>query len=515
MVASLFLSRILGLVRDMVMSGQFGAGAAADAYRLSFQVPDLLFFLVAGGALSSAFIPVFSEYWHTDRRSEAWHVFSAVVTVMSTAVLAACALAWIWAGPLAQALAPGKSPAEIEVIAYLSRIVLPAQFAFLIGGLMFGTLYARQVFAVPGLGPNVYNLGIIFGALVISQFVFPPISGMSWGATLGAIVGNLLIPLWALQRMGWEFRPSFDVRHPGVAKVFRLMLPVVLGLSLPGVYGLIMQYFGSFYQTGVNAALSYANLLMQAPLGVFGQSLALAAFPALAQFFAQSKEAMFKDQLERTLRTTLYLSLPVTALFLAAAPTVVAAIYRHGAFTQADTDRVAWLLQLFAIGVWAWCLHPVLMRAFFARHDSVTPIVIGTVTTGVFFALCQILRSTDLSYGAMPLAGSLSAIVLVGLLMVVLARRLGGLDFAALGTTFAKASLASAAFGAVSYGLLQLPLAQNGGVNKLASVGLLLAMCLPGAWLYYGLTRWMRMPETDALDRAFGRINRKLGITRA
>ncbi|MFI5387483.1 MAG: lipid II flippase MurJ, partial [Fimbriimonadales bacterium] len=156
MVGSLLLSRVLGIVRDTVMASSFGRNAMTDAYRQAFAIPDLLFFLIAGGALSSAFIPVFSEYLHTEREEDAWKTFSAVTTVMSLIVLAFIVFAWIFAVPLTHLIAPGTPDAMRPLIAEMTRIVLPAQFAFFIGGLMFGTLYARQRFAVPGLGPNIY-----------------------------------------------------------------------------------------------------------------------------------------------------------------------------------------------------------------------------------------------------------------------------------------------------------------------------------------------------------------------
>src|SRR5688572_6156218 len=190
MMLSLLLSRVLGLVRDAVMSGMFGQDIYTDAYTVSFMVPDLLFFLLAGGALSSAFIPVFSEYLHTDREDDAWTVFSVVTSVMTLALVALIGAAWIFAEPLSRAIAPGDKMTEVmPLITYMSRILLPAQLAFFIGGIMFGTLYARQVFSVPGLGPNIYNLGIIFGAVALSAFFNPGVIGMSCGALIGAVLG--------------------------------------------------------------------------------------------------------------------------------------------------------------------------------------------------------------------------------------------------------------------------------------------------------------------------------------
>lgn len=506
---SLLLSRILGLVRDMVMAGKFGSDWRTDAYTLAFSIPDLLFFLIAGGALSSAFIPVFSEHIHKKKEKEAWHIFSSVATIMSIIVIAFIIVAWIFAMSLAHKVAPGKPTEQLELVARMSRIVLPAQYAFFIGGLMFGTLYAKQRFAVPGLGPNVYNLGIITGALVISHFVSPGIVGMSYGALVGACIGNLLIPALEMRKIGAQFRPTVDLKHPGVRKVFKLMLPVVFGLSLPGVYVLIMRGFASYYPEGTNTWLYYANLLMQAPLGIFGQSLAIAVFPTLTQFYAEEKMNLFRRQLSSTMRTVIYLTVPVSAFMAVAAPQIVSALYQHGKFTPHDTSMVAGALQWFCLGIGAWCLHPVLMRAFFAIQNSVTPIVLGTVTTAIFIGLVMVLRQTPLGFYALPLASSISAMLLAVLMTVFVIPKIGGLELGGIFVTLGKSLLASALFVGTTYGVLQTPLAALSTHHKLMAVGLLALLALPGAAVYFWATRMLKMPESEYLDRAFAKLKNR------
>ncbi len=512
MVASLLLSRVLGLVRDFIIAGMFGADPNTDAYRLAFSVPDLLFFLISGGALSSAFIPVFSEYWHTQREEDAWKVFSGVTTIMSAIVLGFIVVAWIFATPLSQMIAPGANADSVAMIAYMSRILLPAQFAFFIGGLMFGTLYARQVFTVPGLGPNVYNIGIILGAVVLSGIVTPSVSGMSWGALVGAAIGNLLIPFFVLRKMGVQFKPSFDTSHPGVRKVFKLMLPVVLGLSLPGVFGLIMQAFGSYYPAGTNTVLDYSNKLMQAPLGVFGSSLAIAVFPALSQFFAQKEMDKFRRQLDTTLRTVMYLTVPVSVIMFVMAPQLSAAMYLHGKFTSEAAMRVADCLRFFSIGIWAWCLHPVLMRAFYSIQDTVTPVVLGTLCTGLFFALLLTLRNTALGYLALPLASSIAAISLVLMMAVVLAPKIGGMDIKNLVVTVGKCVVGSIAVGIAGAVVAYSPISDAIWGKKLPTLGVTFLALMVASWGYFFLTKALKMPESEWVDRALSKVKGKLGM---
>lgn len=509
MMVSLFLSRILGILRDTVMAARFGVGAQTDAYRLAFLIPDLIFFAVAGGALSSAFIPVFSEYLHTDREEEAWKLFSVVTTLMSVIIIGLITLAWIFALPLAHLVAPGKSDELMPLIAHMSRIVLPAQYAFFIGGLMFGTLYARQRFVAPGLAPNIYNVGIIVGALVSTTVV-----GMAWGAVVGAMVGTLIIPLFVMKRLGAKFRPSLDLKHPGVKKVFKLMLPVVLGLSLPGVYGMIMQAFGSYYKDGINTALDLSNKLMQAPLGVFGQSLALAVFPALTQFFAEERMDKFQQQLFSTLRTVIYITVPISVVMFVMAPDIVALAFQYGKARSADLPALIGCLRMFSFGIAAWCLHPVLMRGFFAMQQSLKPVVLGTLTTGLFLALVYALKGTSLSYESLPLASSISAIILVVLLLIGIGGSLRTNEqerkaqMRSLFVTVGKSLIASAIMGSLVWAATALTPAGSGvGRNAVAGLKLLL-IGTGGGWCYFYITKCMKMPETKFVANALNRNGR-------
>lgn len=505
MVASLFLSRVLGFVRDAVILAKFGKGSVTDAYYASFQIPDLLFYLIAGGALSSAFIPVFSEYLHSDRENEAWHVFSVVVTVMSAVVLSFIVFAWVFAEPLVGMVAGGISAESVPLVAQMSRIIVPAQYAFFIGGVILGTLYSKGVFSVPGLAPNVYNIGIIFGALVLTNFVIPSITGVSWGALVGAFVGNIFIPLFAIRKIGVKFALSFDVQHEGVKKVFRLMVPVVLGLSLPGIFSWILRNYGSYFEEGAITALDASNRLMQAPLGVFGQALALAVFPVLAQFKAQDRMDLFSEQTSRTLRTTLFLSVPVSMLFIVVPLPIIQAAYVRGKFTLDDAMVTAPLLQMFGIGVAAWCLQPVLMRAYYAVQKTWPPVVMGTATTLLFVGVSYALITSGAGYTSLPLAASGAAIFLALFMIVMIHRNVCALDLAGLGTTVWKAIVASATAGAVAWALLSYLPEKIGLASNIALFGLvLLVLCVFG-WVYYFVAVRLAMPETEYVKRALNK----------
>lgn len=505
MMASLFLSRVLGIVREAVINARFGQSSGVlDAYSNSFRIPDLLFYLVAGGALSSAFIPVFTQLITTGRDDEAWDVYSAVVSIMTVVVAVFILAGWFLAEPFFRWYAP-NTPFLAETV-YMSRIVLPAQYAFFIGGLMMGTLYARQIFSVPGLGPNIYNLGIILGAGVLAMFTTPAVSGMSWGAMGGAFLGNIVVPWMVMRKLGSRFRWRFGFKDENVQKVFRLMLPVVLGLSLPGVFFLILSKFANNYDSeGVVAAYTSGNQIMQAPLGMFGQSLAIAAFPALSQFFAQDRMQAYRDQLTRTLRLVFYLSAPVAAFMLAAPEPIIRVLLEHGKFSPADTARMVPILQLFAIGVPAWCLHPVLMRAFFSIQQTVKPIVIGTVTTVVFVALCLAFQAARLPYSSLALAGSVAALGMAFVMTLAINKSAGPLDLRLLATGVGQTLVACLGFAGFAFlafqGLSHTALL----ANKAGLFGCFAVVFVVAAWIYYLLSKLMKMPETAYFGRAFRR----------
>jgi len=423
MVLALLLSRVLGILRETVIAYKFGQGAEADMFRAAFSIPDLLFFLIAGGALSSAFIPIFSEYLHTDREKEAWELFSVVTTIVTATLIVVVIVTEVFAAPLVRIGFPGFTPDQVATTAYLSRIILPAQIAFFVGGITLGTFYARHQVLVPALGPNIYNIGIIAGALFLAPLLTPPISGLVWGALAGAVVGNLLIPFFVLARTGGQFRAKFDIRNPQFLRVAKLMLPVVLGLSLPGVYPLIVRSMASVDGPGAIAAIDNANRIMQAPLGIFGQALGLAVFGTLAMYAAQKQMELFSSTLQRSLRVVLFLTLPAAAFMIVMPDEIVRLLLQYGRFKPGDTERAADALRLYAIGIPAWSAQAILMRGYFALQDIWTPIGLGTLTTAVFIPTSLLLQRGPLGTTGLALGVSIGAVLLFVMMSVSLLRK--------------------------------------------------------------------------------------------
>jgi len=508
MMTAIFASRVLGMLRDTVIAFRFGQNELTDAYRAAFQLPDLLFFMVAGGALSSSLMPVFARLWESGQRNEAWRVFSIVATVMAS-LIAALVLGLELVAPLAVALMfPGFDPERHALTTHMTRIVLPTQICFLLGGLMMATLYARKHFLAPALGPNIYNIGIIFGGLVLAAWL--GISGLAWGALVGAFVGSVLLPLLVMGRLGSAFRLEFNLRHAGAREVFRMMLPVMFGLSLPGVYMLLLRVFASWLPAGTISALDNANRQMQAPLGIIGQGIALAVFPALTSLAARQEWGALRETLQRGLRLIWFLSAPATVLLLVLAEDISSVLLQYGRFTEADTRLVASALRAFALGLFAWAGQALIARGFFALRDSLTPMLVGTAVTILFVPLCILLMHLPmLGHVGLALATSIAATMQMVWMAHLLHRRIpleAPVRSASLRRFLVATGVAAALMGLTALALhtglhMLLPAFQ---VNLRAAV-IALGVGLLSMWVYLLASAQLGVPETGYVWRVLRR----------
>jgi putative peptidoglycan lipid II flippase len=509
MLYSLALSRLLGLLRDTFIARQFGLLSANDSYQIAILIPDLIFMLIAGGGLSSAFIPVFSDFWYTDRRKEAWKVFSVVVTVCSLIAVVLITIAWFLAPVIVARYSHGRTDVVGPAI-LMSRIMLPAQYAFLIGSVILATLYARKQFLGPGLAPNVYNLGIIFGAAVLPPIFGFGIVGVAWGALGGAFLGNIIIPICMLIPQKAQFRPSLDIRAPGVKKFFQLLLPVILGFSLPSMVNLVTQSFASGYGEGAITVMKYSNNLMQAPLGIFGQSFALGVFPMLSQYYAEKKQDGYRNLISKTMRTILYMCIPCSVLMFALAPMIVKIIYGYGRASH-DPQQLALIascLRIYCLTIPFWCVQPLLIRGFFSLHNTLKPVVVGTVMTGVLIGLCYLVKGLGYGVLALPWMTNFAALVLVILLFFMLEKEVGRLARRGIGMTFLKSAVASLPLGVIAYFAIDL---YNPG-NKVAAILWFLFLSTGFSLAYYFFTSSMKMPETHspAVEKMVNLVKKKL-----
>jgi len=448
-------SRLLGLAREVVIGARFGTSAEYDAYLAAFRVPDLLYQLIAGGALGSAFIPTFARYLAADDRLGAWRLASAVINIVTLVLASAALLAAIFAPQLvATLIAPGFDAAMQALTVSLMRVMLIAPVIFGASGVFMGALNAQQHFLLPALAPIVYNLAIIAGALLLAPTLGA--GGLAIGVVIGS-AGHLLIQVPGLRRFSARYFPVLDVRDPGVRQVARLMGPRVLGLAIVQLNFLINTNLASRLGEGAVAALNYAWLLMLLPQGVFAQSIATAAFPTFAAQAARDQIGEMRRALSGALRATLFLSLPAAVgLWLWGAP-LVQLLLERGEFTAASTQAVAYTLQFFALGLVAHSALEIITRAFYALHDTRTPVVVGVAAMGVNVILSLLLIG-PLAQGGLALANSIATTVETLALAWLIRRRIGGIDGRRMAKTIARSGLAASAMGLALIGLTQLPI---------------------------------------------------------
>lgn len=453
MMAAILLSRVSGLIRDMVIAHKFGAGKLVDAYTVAFNLPDLIWFLLSIGAISGAFIPVFSEHWTKNEKDEAWKVFNITGTFICLLMSAIIIICEIFTPQLLPFVAKGGfhgDPEMQQLVIRLTRILLPAQLFFLIGGLIMGTLNVQQHFLTPALGPTIYNLGIMFGGLVLGDKL--GIEGLAWGALTGAFIGNFLIQIIVSKKFGAKFKPSLNLRHPSIIKIAKLILPVILGVSLPYVDTWFNRFFAAEMGTSAEAALNYSNRLMQLPLGVFAQAAAVALFPTMSALAVEKKYEELKSSINFGLRGLLMLTVPASVLMMVLAKPLISALYQSGKFTTNDVEMVAPALILYSLGIVGWAGQGIITRAFYALQSGFIPAITGTVITiFVFIPLCMILGNTSLSYSGLALATSIAVILHMLSLMEFLRRRLGGLDGKTILISFSKVLTASLISGGIAW----------------------------------------------------------------
>src|SRR5438477_386783 len=493
-MAGILLSRILGFVREWVVAHQVGSNAMTDAYYAAFTLPDFLNYLVAGASLSVTFIPVFTKYAAEGREDEAWHVFSTVITFMGLALLGLVIAGEIFAPQLAQLIAPGFSPEEKSRVIFLTRLMLPAQFCFYEGSILSAVQYAKGRFLIPSLAPVVYNVMIVLGGLLLaSRF---GMTGFAIGVVTGALLGNLLLQVYGAMSVGAQFRPNFNLRHPGFLLFLRLSIPIMLALSLSFADDWIVRWFGSYLQPASITWLSYSKTLMRVPLGVVGQAVGVASFPFLAQLYSQKKF----EELNRTLNTTLkgltLLLVPVSALTIAQSSPLVYLVFSHTRLRGPDFEATASTLALFSVGMFAWGAQNILARGFYATQDTLTPAVVGTALTFLNLPVYWLLVRREQHLG-LATASSLGIIVYTVPLFVLLNRSTANREAGSLLVFFAKIAIASAVGALACFKLLTWLETRIAWRTTHGAFAVLVVASLAGLLVTAALAKLLRVRELD------------------
>lgn len=374
--ASQFLSRILGFLRESAIAYLHGATHATDAYYAAFTIPDFMSYFLAGGTFSITFVPLFSSYVADGDEAGGWRLFSNIATTMGCLLVVFVIVLEFLAPQIIPWINPGfrGNPEQLEQAVWMTRIVIPAQLAFVLAGLVQATLYVREVFWPAAVAPLIYNVFIITGGIVLEPWL--GIAGFSVGALVGAFVGPLGLALWAA-RGDIVYRPLIRPRQPGFRHFVALTVPLMVGVSLLRVDKWILRYFGSHIE-GAITWLNDSRKLMLVVFAIIGQAAGQAVLPYLSRLFEEGEQREMGDLLAANLRRVGFLAVVGTAGLIVAADPLVFAVFERGAFTASDATQTSHLLVFFALGLIAWTLQSVAVRGFYARKNTLVPMAIGT-----------------------------------------------------------------------------------------------------------------------------------------
>jgi putative peptidoglycan lipid II flippase len=450
-------SRILGLVREQVLASLFGAGNAMDAFNVAFRIPNLVRDLFAEGAMSAAFVPTFTRRLASQGRASAWMLGNHVVTALLVVTGALVAAGIVFAGPLTRLLAAEYATVEgkLELTISLTRILLPFLTLVAVAAAFMGMLNALHRFFVPALAPAMFNLGTIASALLLVPLAphlgFEPIVAIAIGTILGGM-GQVAMQWPLLRREGYRYRPTVDLRDPGLREVLLLMGPGTIGLAATQVNLLVNTVLATGQGTGAVSWLNYAFRLMYLPIGVFGVSIATAAVPSISRHAALDDFSAVRRTVASALRMMLVLNVPATAGLAVLASPIVALIFERGRFTPDDTAAVAWALICYAPGLIGYSAVKIAVPSFYALGDSRTPTVTAVTTVAVNVAL-NIALVRVMGFRGLALGTALAALFNASALLWLLSRRLGGLGPGAVAPTLLRIAVASAIMAAAAYGV--------------------------------------------------------------
>lgn len=499
--ASIFLSRIIGLVREQIIGRTLGASRQADLYFASFTLPDFLNYLLAAGALSIVFIPIFLGYLERGDEKRGWHAFSVIANFLVLAGGLGLALLFIFARPLTALVAPGYTdPADVDTLVRLTRIILPAQIFHLVGGLLSAALQAQNRHLLPALAPLVYSAGIIAGGLVGAQYPSLGADGFAWGVLAGSILGPFLLPLAGCLKSNMRWLPTFSFRDGDLRRYLFLSAPIMIGFSIVVVDEWIVKNQASYLGVGALSYLQYGRTLMKVPIGIFGMAAGVAAYPTISALVANGKVTEAYALLARSIRLVLALTFAAQVCLTVAGFEAVFLVWGLFAnrFSVADAQATATVLAFLCLGIGGWATQTVISRGFYALESTWLPTLVGTIIAAAMVPVYVVLRHAAGTAG-LAIASSVAIIVYVAVLGLLQRRRFER-EAAARGTTLDGSSallpatlrLAAAAILAIGIGLaLRLGLVHwLPGSHALAVILRAALLCSVGVGAY-ALLAWL------------------------
>jgi putative peptidoglycan lipid II flippase len=483
LMASTILSRVIGLVREKYIAHLFGAGQQTDAYRAAFQLPEMINYFLVGGVASVAFVTILSRYREQGREHEGEAALASILTMMLAVLGGGIVAAEIFARSYVAWWFNGFTPETIALTTHMTRILLPVQLFFFVGGVLGSVLLVRKQFAYQAVTPLIYNLGIIFGGLVFARRF--GVSGLALGAVMGVIAGPFALNLLGVRRAGFKVRLSLRWGHPGLREWVRLQLPLILGVSLVTFDTWIMNHFASHGQ-GQIACLNFAKTLFTAPMAVLGMAAGAASMPFFAALIGKGRMEEFAATVNGTVTRIVAVSLLGSAWMMGLAQPVVNVLLRGGALHQRDATLIAMYFTVFAVSLLCWSAQSIYFRAFCAAGNTLTPMIASSLIVITSVPMYSALYRTHGALG-LAMASNIGILAQTLAMAVLLDRnglvRLGGLEWGELG----RALAASAASLGALLGLRHVLPPQGGLVANAAYLLAGTVVWIAVSWLLLGL----------------------------
>jgi putative peptidoglycan lipid II flippase len=447
LMGTVALSRVIGYAREAYIAFAFGAGSQTDAYVAAFTLPDFLNYIVAGGAASITFISIYTRFLAEKRDDDAKKTFSIIITVMTAVMVVGTILTEIYTPEFVRWFVKDFKPDQIDLCIHLTRILLPAQIFFYVGGVVSAVLLSHRLFLFPAFGPLIYNVFIILGGVAGGRHF--GIASLAYGAVIGSFAGPFLASVIGAVRIGTGYKPSFDITNPAFREWVKLSVPLMLGVSLVTADDWILRHYASSVVGGISR-LNFAKRLFAVPIAVLGQATGQASLPFFARLFNEKKLKEFAETVNDSVYRVSAASFLGTAWMAAAGLPLIDLVYRHGKFTFADSQTTAVYFFWFSLSLALWAAQGLYARAFYAAGDTLTPMVAVSVITACSLPIYSLLFNR---FGVIGLAWASD--IGIGANLIALALLLHRKKFVTLGgmrwVELGKSALTALVAGGISF----------------------------------------------------------------
>jgi len=444
-------SRILGFIRDILLAKIFGATGLTDAYFIAYRIPNLFRELFAEGSMSAAFVPVFTETLTKEGKENARKLASAVLAFLLLVLSALCSLGILFAPLIVTVIAPGfiSSPEKFNLTVKLTRIMFPFLFFISLAAFAKGILNSLKQFFIPALAPIFLNLAIISSALLAAPYVTQPLLAIGLAVSIGGAL-QIAVQIPSLMKERFMVRPALIMKHPGLKKILKLLLPAIIGMGVAQINIFVSTIFVSYLSGGAATYLYYAMRFVHLPIGIFGVAIATAVLPSMSEHAANGDNDALRDTFSFSLRLLFFITLPAMAGLITLAGPIINVLLQRGEFSAHAASETAYALIFYSSGLWAFVGARIVASTFYSLQDTKTPVKIAalSVVTNIIFSFILI---GPLRHGGLALANAIASAVNFFVLFYFLRKRLVKVDGRKIGISFIKTAAASCLMGIAGF----------------------------------------------------------------